>query len=132
MGILRNQKLTPVPHTPSHVAGVVNLRGELIPVLSLHRILLQGHGPAAGDDPKLVVVQAHGRTAGLLVDQVLDVLSVPAGALTPVSGGIAAEESIVLAAFRTGQDAEDVVVLVRLAPLVEAQGDFSSEEIRQP
>lgn len=128
--ILRNQKFTPLPHTPPHIAGVLNLRGELIPVMNLHRILLGTPGEGPAGEAKLVVVHAQGKTAGLLVDQVLDVLSIPASSLTPLPAQRWGESQVpvVLAAFRRGGEANEVVVLVRLAPLVEAQGAMGAEE----
>ena len=33
--IIRTQKITPVPHTPPYVQGVINLRGKVIPVVDL-------------------------------------------------------------------------------------------------
>ena len=123
--ILRNQKFTPVPRTPSHIAGVVNLRGQLIPVVHLRRILLPGDGETLPEDPKLIVVKARGKTAGLLVDQVLDVIPVPVEALAPVPGTVRGDRSVVMAAFRrAGGDDSEVVVLVRLAPLVDQECEF--------
>jgi chemotaxis signal transduction protein len=126
--ILRSQKLTPVPHTPRHIAGVVNLRGELIPVINLHRILLGDDGPGAAQDRKLVVARARGKTAGLLVDQVLDVLSIPLESLRPVPVEQGGEFPIpvVVAAFRKGADGGGVVVLIRLGPLVETEYPIGS------
>lgn len=119
--ILRNQRVTSVPHTPPHLAGVVNLRGALIPVVDLHRVLL-GHASRGGcEDPKLVVVHSRGKTAGLLVDQVLDVISVPLEALSPVPGASFDRGAVVVATFHRSDAEEEVVVLVRLAPLVEEE-----------
>ena len=42
--ILRSHTITPVPNAPDSVAGVLNLRGELVPVVNLHHALL--HLPA--------------------------------------------------------------------------------------
>lgn len=120
--ILRNQKVTPVPHTPRHVAGVLNLRGALIPVVDLQAVLLGMPGPAAAEDPKLIVVQARGRTAGLLVDQVLDVVAVRSDTLAPVPGAHVDGGSVVVATFHRSAGGEDeVVVLIRLGPLVEGE-----------
>ena len=33
--IIRMQTITPVPHMPAHVKGVINLRGKVIPVVDL-------------------------------------------------------------------------------------------------
>lgn len=134
--ILRNQRFTPVPHTPPHVAGVLNLRGELIPVVDLHSVLMGATTVGATEERKLVVVVSRGRTAALLVDQVLDVVTVRPEELTQVPGGYGqgkqGESAVVLATFRRVEGTDDgVVVLVRLAPVVEAAAAQESEEVCQ-
>ncbi|MBI5015233.1 MAG: purine-binding chemotaxis protein CheW [Deltaproteobacteria bacterium] len=118
--ILRNQTVTPLPHTPPHIAGVVNLRGALIPVVDLRPALLGPDASPAAEDLKLVVVQARGKVAGLLVDQVLDVAGIPSAALTPIPGaGVDAGHAVVATFHRAGEGGDEVVVLMRVAPLLE-------------
>ncbi|MFN3513482.1 MAG: chemotaxis protein CheW [Phenylobacterium sp.] len=60
---------TPLPHTPSYVLGVINLRGAVMPVLDLRDRL--GLGRTEASSRHVIVVVNHGeRTAGLLVDAV--------------------------------------------------------------
>lgn len=126
--ILRNQRFTPVPHTPPHVAGVLNLRGELIPVVDVHRVLLGHSNPHPGEDSKLIVAHARGKTAGLLVDELMDVISVQPESLAPVPGAYGdpdapAADSVVVATFRRPEtQGGDIVVLLRSAVLVEGAG----------
>lgn len=81
--------LAPVPGTPDHWVGLVNLRGSLCPVLSLGRYLRPaGAGPDAADDDGsgvLVVVTAP-FTAALLVDAATEVRRCPPAALRPAPG----------------------------------------------
>ena len=79
--------LAPVPGTPDHWAGLVNLRGSLCPVLSLGRYLRPVGGPDAADDGSgvLVVVTAP-FTAALLVDAAAEVRRCPPAALKPAPG----------------------------------------------
>lgn len=120
--ILRSPVVTAVPNAPAEVAGVLNLRGELLPVVDLHRALLHGDAPVSRDEVKLVVARAAGRTAGVQVDQVLEVVSVDATELTPVPGGDG--DTAVVAAFRRELDGQGlaVVLLLRLANLLEELG----------
>jgi chemotaxis signal transduction protein len=76
--------LAPVPGTPEHWAGLVNLRGSLCPVLSLARYLrLVGGGPdaAAEDGSGVLVVVTAPFTAALLVDAAAEVRRCPPAAL---------------------------------------------------
>jgi purine-binding chemotaxis protein CheW len=65
--------LTPVPGSPSEILGVRNLRGQVIPVLSLATVL----GLSAEDPLRIVVVELGDRRAGLAVDAIVDVGDLP-------------------------------------------------------
>jgi purine-binding chemotaxis protein CheW len=61
--------LSAVPGAGSAVLGIRNLRGQVLPVFDLARVLA-----IAGDEAQRVVVAEHeGRLAGLAVDEVTDV-----------------------------------------------------------
>jgi chemotaxis signal transduction protein len=76
--VLRMVAVTPLPEAPPWVAGVVNLRGTLIPMIDLRPRL----GMARTEvDPShvFVVAQARGRTVGVLADEVQDVVQLAGG-----------------------------------------------------
>jgi purine-binding chemotaxis protein CheW len=62
--------LTPVPGAPSAVAGLTNLRGQVIPVVDLGRLWGQTPHRLHLGDP-VVLVQSAEIRVGLVVDQVL-------------------------------------------------------------
>lgn len=65
--------ITPIPNTTPDVLGVVNLRGDIVPVLDLRRCFGQ---PALEDDRLSVTIMvSHGnKVVGLRVDAVSDVI----------------------------------------------------------
>ena len=66
--------VTPVPGAPPSVLGVRNLRGQLIAVVDLAALFgLEGDGPRE----RIVITEDGDRRAGLAVEAVLDVESVP-------------------------------------------------------
>lgn len=76
--IIRAADITPVPGAPSHVRGVINLRGKIIPVADLRR---RFGLPAieTADAQRIVVVELGEKRIGMLVDSVSQVIKVPAG-----------------------------------------------------
>lgn len=74
--------LTPVPEAPPWFRGIINLRGQVLPVLDLRGRLGLSH-QAPGLNTPIVVVQTGGRMAGLIVDAVDEVLALPAGSIGP-------------------------------------------------
>lgn len=78
--IIRMQKITPVPQMPSHVKGVINLRGKIIPVMDLR---LRFNLTAKDADENTCIVVVHlmrddgvGAFTGLVVDSVEEVLNI--------------------------------------------------------
>ena len=72
---LRWQARTPVPLAPPGIAGLVNLRGQVVLTIDL-RVRL-GLAPLAADaEPMMVVVQVGGEPISLLVDEIGDVVDV--------------------------------------------------------
>jgi purine-binding chemotaxis protein CheW len=75
--------LTPVPEAPGFVAGVLRLRGEVVPVVDLRRRLGLPAG-APTRRARYVVVKVAGRLLGLMVDEVCEVVRVHRDELRPV------------------------------------------------
>lgn len=93
--------ITRVPCAEGFVSGVINLRGKVIPVIDL-RLKFHMAGCQPTEQTVIIVVQyfLHGqsRTMGLLVDQVLEVLSIEASNIEPPPefGGDSLQERFVL------------------------------------
>jgi purine-binding chemotaxis protein CheW len=74
---------TPIPHAPSDVIGVMNLRGTVIPVIDLaNRLGMKSAEP--NERSAIVVAEVHGMAMGLVVDRVSDILTIAANLLQPV------------------------------------------------
>jgi purine-binding chemotaxis protein CheW len=80
--------ITPVPNMPAHIKGVMNLRGSVLPVVDLR----QKFGMPLLEYTKfnvIVIAHAGGKSVGLVVDGVSDVLNTPADCIqrAPDFGG---------------------------------------------
>ena len=71
--IQRAHGLTPLPCTPPHIAGLLNVRGELVTVLDLGVALGLRAASAVGATSQVLLVEAARGRVGLLVDEVLEV-----------------------------------------------------------
>jgi purine-binding chemotaxis protein CheW len=80
--IIRVAEITQVPRAPSHIRGVINLRGRIIPVVDLRRKLELGTVEATRQ-ARIVVVKLRDRLVGLLVDGASQVLKVPLSLVEP-------------------------------------------------
>jgi len=113
---------TRLPHVPDYIAGVVNLRGTVLPVIDLAARLGWGR-----TDPTvrhvIIVTRVVEQFRGLIVDAVSDIVSIEDGALQPppttsgdtvvpfLEGLVAIEDRMVMVLnlpALTGDDAMDL------------------------
>ncbi len=75
-------EITQVPQTPTYVKGLINLRSSVIPIVDLK--LRFGLAEAAfTDDTRIVVVNVEGKTIGIIVDAVSEVLRISQEQIAP-------------------------------------------------
>lgn len=75
-------RTTPLPHAPSYMKGVINLRGTVLPVMDLSQRL--GLKPREHTDRNVIIVVNHLDTmTGLLVDAVSDIVALTTDDLQP-------------------------------------------------
>lgn len=74
--IVGMQQICTLPDTPAYVKGIVNLRGKIIPVIDMRLRFGKEEAPYT-DRTCIVVVDLPGVTAGLIVDCVEEVASIP-------------------------------------------------------
>lgn len=73
---------TPLPHSPSYVRGVINLRGAVLPVVDMATRL--GFRPSEPTVRHVIMVtQVDTQIVGLLVDAVSDILTVTESDIQP-------------------------------------------------
>ena len=75
--------VTRVPRTPSHVMGVINLRGKIIPVTDLRSKFGMEETPPSAENCTIVVKTA-GMEIGVIVDKVSEVLDIADTDIEPV------------------------------------------------
>ena len=80
--IIREIKVTRVPHAPLQVRGVINLRGEVTTVIDLRQVL--GLEPLdATSNTQTLIVRSQGESIGLIVDRVGDICAVDDASIVP-------------------------------------------------
>lgn len=94
---------TPLPQAPRAMVGVVNLRGSVLPVMNLAlRLGLEDREWTARN--VIIVVETHGTILGLLVDSVLDIVTLPKTELQPAPHLTEIEASSVLSALAVHEE----------------------------
>lgn len=92
--IIRMTEITPVPHAPNFVEGVINLRGQIIPVVDLRKRFNLGQ-QEIHEDSRIMVLEVGENILGVIVDAVSEVLRIGESEVQPppgiVANGIGAE-----------------------------------------
>lgn len=118
--IIGLMEITRVPRVPDFIRGIINLRGRVIPVIDL-RLKFGMDATAATEQTVVIVVQCQlaGRalTMGVLVDLVLEVLSIEGAQIEPPPdlGSASIEGQFIRGVGKTG---ERVVFLLDIAKVL--------------
>ena len=71
--IIKPTKITPVPNTEEYVPGVINLRGQIIPVVDLYKRFSLGE-ETEREREKIIIVEIEDTMIGLMVDKVREIV----------------------------------------------------------
>jgi purine-binding chemotaxis protein CheW len=111
------EQITRVPNAAAFVDGVVFSRGQVVPAVNMR--LRFGFERAERDlRTRLLVVQAGGRSVGLLVDACREFLSIPAAAVQPPGDGLSGVGTRYIAGIATLGDR--LIVILNLGALLES------------
>ena len=120
--VIRMRQITWLPKTPTCVKGIINLRGDVIPIVDLR----ERFGLAAQEQTamtRVIVVEVARRLVGMVVDSASQVVRIPADQFEPpptVMGE--ASKDFITAVGKTGD---------KLIIMIDVDRILSTEEINQ-
>jgi len=82
--IIKMQAITELPHVASYIVGLTNLRGNVLPVISL-RLRFGLSDQEATKNSRIIVIREEGVEAGLIVDGVTEVETIAKENIEPIS-----------------------------------------------
>lgn len=74
--INRLVEITSIPESPAFIEGVINLRGEIIPIIDMRKRFRLQTGSGHDKDTRIMVIETEGRMIGFIVDAVKEVLRI--------------------------------------------------------
>ncbi|GAB4387941.1 MAG: protein phosphatase CheZ [Thermodesulfovibrionales bacterium] len=72
--IINTPNITGIPKAPSYLKGVINLRGRIVPVVDLRKLVAMGDTDLSGS--KVIVISSGQVTFGILVDSITSVINI--------------------------------------------------------
>jgi purine-binding chemotaxis protein CheW len=82
--IIKDINITAIPDAPDFIKGVINLRGNIIPIINLaKRLKLADSHQFDGDDGWIMVLNIGNRVTGFIVERVTRVIKVQSDKIKP-------------------------------------------------
>ena len=78
--IITGHTITKLPLVPSYIRGIINLRGQIIPIVDIRHLL--NHGDCQSDC--MMILRSDDTQVGILVDQVQKMVDIDVSTLLPV------------------------------------------------
>lgn len=109
--------ITKVPNAPEYVAGLINLRGKVIPIIDFRkRCKLYGGTELDNQHKRIVVTSVGEKTVGLIVDKVSQVLKLEKGKIDPTPDVVKGVNSEFISGV--GQNDDTLLILLDLEKLI--------------
>ena len=124
-GIIKLQSITSVPHAPRFVEGITNLRGEVLPVIVLHKRFDLPVSEATRDS-RIIVVEVNQLKVGMVVDAVTEVLRVPEDAIEPPSPLVMTIDSVFITGIAKIEDR--LVILLDLSKVLSIEEQLKLQQ----
>jgi purine-binding chemotaxis protein CheW len=79
--IIKMKKITPIPQVKEYIEGIINLRGNVLPVINMRKFfqLL----PFDSSEKRILFIESGGKVTGVIVDAVSEVIRLSTDNIQP-------------------------------------------------
>ena len=111
--IIRINEITAVPKTKDYMKGIINLRGTVVPIVDM-RTRFGLTTPQNKEQCRIVVVNISGKTTGLIVDSVSEVLRVAKSQIEPPPASVANMDGKFIEGVGKLNEGKRIIVLINV------------------
>ncbi len=124
--LLAMPRITRIPGAAGCIAGVTEVRGEVVPLLDMRRRLGCGQFEA-GEDGRVVIVETSAGQVGLMVDAVTEVFRLPVSSIEMrEQTSVSIDDEIVRG---IGKDGDRLIILLDNEKLLRAHEQAQADEM---
>lgn len=122
--IVEIMDITPIPRMPPHIAGMINLRGEITKIINLN-ILLEIPDGSGEESRKIIVLTSEetgGPKQGIIVDNVRSVIGIDENKIDNMDDAFKKEayiKGIIKEKSESGKDETRLIIWLDLAKILE-------------
>ncbi|NLA26446.1 MAG: chemotaxis protein CheW [Firmicutes bacterium] len=124
--VLKMVKVTPLPQSLKFIEGVINLRGEVIPVIDLRK---RFNLPEIdySERSRIIIVEVASSQVGLIVDEVSEVLRLSSSQLQASLSGISGNNSELIVGV--GKIEQRLIIILNLEHILSTEEQLALEDI---
>lgn len=124
--VLKMTQVTPLPQSAHYIEGVINLRGEVIPVVDLRKRFELPVGERS-EQTRIIIVEIQDSNVGLIVDSVTEVLRFSSSAIQPPPARVAGTRTDLIKGV--GKVEERLLIILNLERILTTEEIISLEEV---
>ncbi len=124
--VLKMVKVTPLPQSLKFIEGVINLRGEVIPIIDLRK---RFNLPEVdySERSRIIIVEVGANQVGLIVDEVSEVLRLSASQVQASPSGISGGDSELIVGV--GKLEQRLLIILNLEYILSSEEQLALEDI---
>ena len=124
--VIKMTKVTPMPKSASFIEGIINLRGEVIPVVDLRKRFELTEGERDGQT-RIIIVEILDNNVGLIVDSVKEVLRLDPSVIQPPPSRVAGTRTDLIKGV--GKIDERLLIVLNLEKILTTEERIALEEV---
>ena len=124
--VLKMIRVTPLPRSLDFVEGVINMRGEVIPVIDLRKRFGLPEAERT-DESRIIIVEVEERMVGLIVDSVREVLSIPNEQIQEAPSQVAGGKTDLIKGV--GKVADRMLIILDLDRILTSEEQIALDDI---
>ena len=124
--VIKMTQVTPMPKSASFIEGIINLRGEVIPVVDLRKRFELTEGERNGQT-RIIIVEILDNNVGLIVDSVKEVLRLDSTVIQPPPSRVAGTRTDLIKGV--GKIDERLLIVLNLEKILTTEERIALEEV---
>lgn len=125
--VLRITNITPLPRSLDFIEGVINLRGDIIPVIDLCKRFGLTRTGERDDSSRIIIVEVQSNVVGLIVGSVSEVIRLPQDAIQIPPANVAGTRTDLIKGV--GKYGERLIIILNLEKILTTDEQIALDEL---
>ncbi|MFY9114399.1 MAG: chemotaxis protein CheW [Dethiobacteria bacterium] len=128
--VLKIARITPLPRSIDFIEGVINLRGEIIPVIDLCKRFGLDRNDKRDESGRIIIVEIEDNEVGLIVDAVTEVIRLSQDSIQLPPANVAGTRTDLIQGI--GKMDERLIIILNLDKILTTEEHIAFENLTLP